>query len=341
MNRKVKKRSETVRCELIEWESIENEEEILSALKRLRSTCEAARRALTTITTLDPSITYPLTELDKRVRIDPGHPLHTAVEDLLRCLPESEWHIDEAGNRMFRNDGGLWAALCDISRLPVTDQTDYVRKRLSMSEVRSQFQHWIECQLLTDFGAGDGDSLLSRIRRRFIRSAMPPQVPGEPLPEPLKALVEAGASSLAEFKQWSTEAEPVARACDEAGVRLLVKRVKVHARWLSRELLDVAIKLGERDRLGLIRLLELAGKTAENGNVPRDISKKEIPAEPPKDPEDQLFMARLVAERAKPDTDRKSDADVIRELAPNDKGKQVSIKKMWTRYKPFYLTEYR
>jgi hypothetical protein len=171
MKRKQKKAAESVRCALVDWESIENEEQIERALRTLETQAAQVRDSLTTTTSEDPNITWPLHELDEHVRINATHPLHIAVENLLQCLPGSEWHDDKAGNRMFRNDGGLWAALCDISRMDVTTPAEYMDKRSRMAEVRQKFQRWIESEYLTASGEGERESFVTRMFRLFSRTA--------------------------------------------------------------------------------------------------------------------------------------------------------------------------
>jgi hypothetical protein len=164
VSRKQKQTAESVRCALVDWDSVENEEEIERALQTLEAMAAQVRDTLTTGTTEDPHIKRPLWELDERIRITATHPLHRVVESLLHCLPETEWHIDEAGNRMFRNDGGLWAALCDISRLPVRTPAEYIDKRVGMTAARQKFQQWIECRYMATYEAAQTESFLTRIR---------------------------------------------------------------------------------------------------------------------------------------------------------------------------------
>lgn len=162
-----KETTNSVLCELVDWESVKDEEQIHRALQIVENQAKQIRDTLTTTTTEDPSIRWPLHQLDEHVRIGATHPLHKAVDALLQCLPDSEWHIDKAGNRMFRNDGGLWATLCDISRLPVTNQAEYADKRLKMVDVRRKFQQWLESEYLADSESGEKETFATRLGRLF------------------------------------------------------------------------------------------------------------------------------------------------------------------------------
>lgn len=176
-----------------------------------------------------------------------------------------------------------------------------------------------------------------RLRTVSIEGGKAVRLTQPPVPCDDPPILTTETQSLAEVRRWAVDALAEARECEKGVVRKLAGRLKVHARWLSGDTLSRAVALDDRDRLGLIQLLEMV---SENADVPGDKSKN-IPTSPPSDPEDQRCMDRLSANRIKPENERLSDADVMRELAPDDKAKQDSIKTMWTRYKAYYLPEYR
>lgn len=122
---------------------IKNESQLESAMAQLAQRRQRVLNGLA-ITTENPAIQSTIDDADQRLRIDDGHPLLSAVNDLLDSLPESEWFIDESGNKMFLHDDGAWAALVDVSRLPFTSPTELAEKQLNIVRAKAKFREFIE-----------------------------------------------------------------------------------------------------------------------------------------------------------------------------------------------------
>lgn len=80
VNRNQRKTAQAIVCELIDWDTVRNEEQIERSLQILADQARQVCDSLTANTTEDPSIRRPLRELDERVRMGTTHPLHKAVE---------------------------------------------------------------------------------------------------------------------------------------------------------------------------------------------------------------------------------------------------------------------
>jgi len=78
--------------------------------------------------------------------------------------------------------------------------------------------------------------------------------PDEPLPEPLRALLEAEISSLVEFVRWADDCVDLVREAEQEAVRLIVDRIqRQHAKWLEDpDLIGEAMQLNDRSQPALV-----------------------------------------------------------------------------------------
>jgi hypothetical protein len=144
---------DAVVVELGDWANVspDDHKTLSEVIRRVAFLAEEVRRTAGTTTTMDPSITQPLNDWDRRVRLDPGHPLHDAVYALLAELPESEWCLDCAGNRQFAHEGGGgWGELVDLSRRPVRTTAELDDKIDRMGDRKRKFESWFKDRYLAD-----------------------------------------------------------------------------------------------------------------------------------------------------------------------------------------------